>query len=302
MKRFVVFASLLATGLAGPAVADNVRVVGSIPDLAVIATAIGGGRVDAESIVTGNRDIHAVELFPSLMLKVRRADVYIKVGLDLDLWAQQIIDGSRNAKLVIVDASVHVAKLEIPSFKVDASYGDIHRYGNPHYWLDPQNTRPMAEAILEGLTKADPASSAAFRSNMESYLARMDESMRRWHKTLAPFAGMPVVSFHNSWPYFAKRFNLKVVETLEPKPGVPPTPSHIAAVTQLLKSGGAKVILMEAYFDDRVPMMLSRTTGVPVVKVPAFSGELPGVNDQFALFDTITSALAQALASSVGGR
>lgn len=295
MRKLLCLVVLAAPALLGAA---PLRVVTSIPDHAALVRAIGGAEVEVESIVKGNRDVHAVELLPSFMVKVGRADVYVKVGLDLDVWARQIIDGSRNARLIVVDASSTVEKLEVPSFKVDASYGDLHLYGNPHYWLDPANVRPQGEAILAALVQARPAMAATFRANLEAYAAKVDAALATWQARLAPFAGTQVVSFHSSWPYFARRFGIEVVGFLEPKPGVPPTPTHIAALTDRLKTGRVKAILMESYFDDRVPEMLSRTTGVPVVKVPVLVGAAPGVDDQVALFDTITAALASAL----GGR
>ncbi len=295
MNKFITFA--LAAALAvGSASAAPVVVVTSLPDFAAITRAIGGDLVEVDSIVNGNRDVHMIELLPSLMLKVRRADVYVKVGLDLDLWSRQLIDGSRNARLVVVDPSANIEVLQVPTFKVDASYGDLHVYGNPHYWLDPANVRPIGEAILEALARVAPQHAAAFRANLDAYVTRIDGAAQQWQQRLAPFAGARVVSFHNSWPYFERRFGIRVVEFLEPKPGVPPTPTHIAALQELLKSGQVKAILMESYFDDRVPAMLSRTTGVPLVKVPILVGAAPGVDDQFALFETITGDLAAALA------
>lgn len=293
MRKLLILAVLaLTSAVAGAA---PVRVVTSIPDHAALVRAIGGGDVEVDSIVKGNRDVHAVELLPSFMVKVAQADVYVKVGLDLDLWARQIIDGSRNGKLIVVDASSGVEKLEVPSFKVDASYGDLHLHGNPHYWLDPGNVRAQGEAILAGLARARPEKAEVFRANLDAYVARVEAALAAWKARLAPFAGAQVVSFHNSWPYFARRFDLAVVAFLEPKPGVPPTPSHVAALTQLLRSGRVEAIVMESYFDDRVPQMLSRTTGVPLVKVPVLVGAVPGVEDQIELFERITSELARVL-------
>jgi hypothetical protein len=186
--------------------------------------------------------------------------------------------------------------LQVPTFKVDASHGDLHAYGNPHYWLDPANVRPIGEAILDGMARVAPQHTAAFRANLDAYVTRIDGALRQWRERLAPFAGVQLVAFHNSWPYFEKRFGVRVVEFLEPKPGVPPTPTHVAALQELLGSGQVKAILMESYFDDRVPAMLSRTTGVPLVKVPILVGAAPGADDQLALFDTITRELATALA------
>jgi ABC-type Zn uptake system ZnuABC Zn-binding protein ZnuA len=287
----IVLALLPLVAQAGP-----LRVVTSIPDHAALVRAIGAGEVDVDSIIKGNRDVHAVELLPSFMVKVGRADVYVKVGLDLDIWARQIIDGSRNSKLIVVDASDQIDKIGVPNFKVDASHGDIHLFGNPHYWLDPANTRAQGEAILAGLARARPERSATFRSNLDAYAATIEAALLTWEARLRPYTNAQVVAFHNSWPYFARRFNIEVVDFLEPKPGVPPTPTHIAALTERLRSGQVKAILVESYFDDRVPAMLSRTTGVPMVKVPVLVGAEAGVDDPLALFDTITMRLAQALA------
>lgn len=290
---------MVAVG-ATTAAAVPLRVITSIPDFAVVAEAIGGGEVVAESIVKGNRDVHAVELLPSFFIKIRKADVYAKVGLDLDLWAQQLIDGSRNAKLVVVDVSRYVEPLEVPTFKVDASYGDLHRYGNPHYWLDPLATRAIADALLEGLLRARPEASERFRLNADAYVARIAKATERWKALLAPYAGTRLISFHNSWPYFAQRFDLQIVDYLEPKPGVPPTPSHIADLQSLLAGGSVKAILMESYFDDRVPKMLERNTDVPLVTVPVLVGALPDTDTRERLFDTIVTSLVKALAA--GGR
>lgn len=289
---------LALTGSSLPALgASPIRVVASIADLALIAEAIGGGAVQAESVIVGNRDVHGLELFPSLFLKTRKAHLYIKVGMDLDLWAQQLIDGSRNPTLKVVDASSRITPLEVPTFKVDASHGDLHRYGNPHYWLDPGATRPMVEAILAGLVEVAPQYTAQFRAHADTYLSQWEEASARWAARLAPYRGSKLVSFHRSWPYFAARYGLEFVGELEPKPGVPPTPTHIAAMQQLLRSGAVAAILMESYYDDRVPQMLSRTTGVPLIKVPVLVGGDPAAQDRVALFDLIVERLAVGLQS-----
>lgn len=280
-----------------PAHADTVKVVASIPDFAAVARAVGGDAVEVDAIVRGNRDVHAVELLPSLMMKVRRADVYLKVGMDLDLWAQSLIDGSRNAKLTIVDVSKNITALEVPTAAVNPSMGDIHRFGNPHYWLDPANARPIADAIAEGLAKVAPDRRAQFRAGADAYVARMAEALAGWKSKLAPHKGAHLVSFHNSWPYFARRFEVDVVDFLEPKPGIPPTPAHVAELQARMKKGEVRAILMESYFDDRVPQMLSRTTGVPVVKVPVLVGAAPGTDDPVALFAKIVDDLAAALST-----
>lgn len=297
-KKLLILASclLVFVGPAQPtAAAAPIRVVTAIPDFAVIAEAIGGGEVEAESIIVGNRDLHAVELLPSFFVKIRKAQMYVKVGLDLDLWSQQLIDGSRNASLLVVDVSSRITPLEVPTFKVDASYGDLHRFGNPHYFLDPGATEPMVEAILGGLVQVAPDKAAQFRANAEAYLANYEAAATRWSERLTPYRGTKLVSFHRSWPYFAQRFGLLFVGEIEPKPGVPPTPTHIAAMQKLLRSGTVAAILMESYFDDRVPKMLARTTGVPLVTVPVLVGAEPGASTREAMFELIVDRLVSAL-------
>lgn len=296
-KTMILATCVLAlAGLSLPArAADPIRVVTAIPDFAAIAEAIGGGDVQAESIIVGNRDAHAVELLPSFFVRIRKAQMYVKAGMDLDLWSQQLIDGSRNARLVVVDASSNVTPLEVPTFKVDASYGDLHRFGNPHYWLDPSATRPMVEAILAGLIAVAPERSASFRANANAYVSAYEAAGTRWAERLAPYRGAKLVSFHRSWPYFAARYGLEFVGELEPKPGVPPTPTHIAAMQELLRSGTVAAILMESYFDDRVPQMLARTTGVPLVKVPVLVGAEAGATTRETMFDLIVDRLVSGL-------
>ncbi len=296
-KRTILATCVLAlAGLSLPALgAAPIRVVAAIPDFAVIAEAVGGGDVAAESIVVGNRDVHAVELLPSFFVKIRKAQMYVKAGMDLDLWSQQLIDGSRNARLVVVDASRHITPLEVPTFKVDASHGDLHRFGNPHYWLDPGATRPMVDAILAGLIAVAPERAASFRANADAFVASHEAAAAGWAERLAPYRGTKLVSFHRSWPYFAQRYGLEFVAELEPKPGVPPTPTHIAAMQKMLRSGKVAAILMESYFDDRVPQMLARTTGVPLVKVPVLVGAEPGATTRAAMFNLIVDRLVEAL-------
>ena len=293
MRSSLLAALLLC--LAPLAEAGKIHVLTSIPNHAALALAIGQGEVEVESIVKGNRDVHSVELLPSFMVKAGRAEVYVTVGMDLDTWAQQIIDGSRNASLLVVDASQGITRLQVPTSKVDSSQGDVHAHGNPHYWLDPANVRAQGEVIRDALARVRPDLAEALRANLEAHVAAVDAAMKTWQARMAPYAGVQVVSFHDSWPYFAARFGLKVVAFLEPTPGVPPPPTHIAALTQLLRGGQVKAIVMESYFDDRVPLMLSRSTGVPVVKVPVLLGAVPGTEDDVALFDTITRSLARAL-------
>ena len=264
-----------------------VRVVTSTTDLASIAREVGGGAVQVDSITRGGQDPHFVELLPSYMVQVRRADVYVKVGMDLDYWAQAIIDGSRNAKLLVVDASsaVPVARrLEVPA-RTDASMGDVHKYGNPHYWLDPENGKLIARAIADGLKKADPGHAGSYESNLQAFVKRLDAKIADWRRRAAPLRGMRIVTYHNSWPYLARAFGLEVVDFLEPKPGVKPSPSHVNRLIRTIKDRGVVVIAHEPYFEKRTPELISRQTGIPRVVLPPSVGGVPEVRDYVALFE-----------------
>lgn len=292
------FAAVLAASFLGsaPAVA-KLTVVTSTSDLAAIAREVGGDLVSAESIAAGTQDPHFVELLPSYMVRVRKADVYVKVGMDLDYWAQAIIDGSRNAKLEIVDASSAVpieTRLEVPT-RVDASMGDVHKFGNPHYWLDPENGKRIARAIADGLERTDPANAVRYEAGYESFAERLDGKIAAWRQAAAPLRGMKVVTYHRSWPYFTRAFGIEVVDYLEPKPGVKPSPTHVAEVIAKIRAQKVSAMAYEPYFEKRTPEMIARETGVPLVVLTPSVGGVPEVQDYFALFDYNLAALARAV-------
>jgi len=285
--------ALAAVLLPGGAAA-KLRVVTSTSDLAAIAREVGGDRIEAESIAQGNQDPHFVELLPSYMMRVRKADVYVKVGMELDYWAQAILDGSRNTKLQVVDCSLKLPlerRLEVPT-RVDASMGDVHKYGNPHYWLDPANGKVIAEAIAEALAKADPAGAAAYESNREAFASRLDAKIAEWTRKAAPLDGMRIVTYHNSWPYFTRAFGIEVAEWLEPKPGVKPSPTHLREVIDVIRKQKVAAVAFEPYFEARTPEMISRETGVPAITLLPSVGGVPEVKDYFQLFDYNLALLA----------
>lgn len=279
--------------LAAPSEA-KLRVVTSTSDLAAIAREVGGELVEAESIALGNQDPHFVELLPSYMMRVRKADVYVKVGMELDYWAQAILDGSRNSKLEVVDCSLKLPpdrRLEVPT-RVDASMGDVHKYGNPHYWLDPENGKRIAEAIAEGLALADPANAETYEANRAAFAAKIDAKKVEWSKKAAAIRGMKIVTYHDSWPYFTQAFGIEVVDWLEPKPGVKPSPTHVRDVIDVIRSQKVAAVAYEPYFEDRTPKMVARETGVPLVVLPPSVGGVPEVQNYFQLFDYNLSLLA----------
>jgi ABC-type Zn uptake system ZnuABC Zn-binding protein ZnuA len=267
---------------------ETVRIVTSTEDLASIARMVGGDLVTVESIAKGTQDPHFVELLPSYMVRVRRADMYVKVGMSLDYWAQPIIDGSRNSRLIVVDASTAIpseSRLEIPAGKVDASMGDIHPQGNPHYWLDPANGGLIAGAIAEGLGRAAPAHAKDWGAGLARFRSDLERRISGWKAQAAPLQGLRIVTYHRSWPYFARAFGIVVVDHLEPKPGVKPSPKHLASLIRQVEALDVALVAFEPYFEPKTPELVSRETGIPAIRLPPSVGGVPEVRTYFDLFD-----------------
>lgn len=268
-----ILAILAALVFAIPSANAVVKVVTSTSDLAYFARVIGADKVEVSSIASPDADLHYVEVRPSYMVKMRDADLVLRVGLELDAWIERIIDGSRNSKLKKVDCSKFVTLLEVPTFKADASYGDLHRYGNPHYWLSPANIEPITRAIAEGLTSVDPANESVYEDNRASFLAEINKELPAVKALAAPLAGMEMITYHNSWPYFAEYFGIELPGFIEKFPGVAPSPSHMSDIIELIKKDHIKVIAMEPYFERRVPQRIADASGAKVMTLyPSIGG------------------------------
>jgi len=231
---------------------------------------------------------------PSYMLKVRKADIYFMVGMELDLWAQQIIDGSRNRKVLIVDCSVGINKMEVPTGQIDASMGDIHRFGNPHYWLDPENGKLIARMVAEKLINHDSKNADQYQANLTQFEKDLDSAISIWTKRFSNLKDKDIIFYHNSWPYFSKRFGLKTVDFLEPKPMITPSPSKLNQVIQKIKSDGIEVIASESYFSDRAPKFIASKTKVKTVKLAQSVGAIESADSYINLFETNLTILAKA--------
>ena len=281
--------ALLTLALCAGSGAAKVRVAASITDLASIASYIGGDRVDAFAIARGSDDPHNVEVLPSYMVKVSRADLYLKVGLGLDQWANLIVDGTRNAKVRMVDCSQRVKVLEKPTGRVSAELGDAHPEGNPHYWLAPAGGVAAAEAIAEALTRADPDGASLFAQNLERFTAEADQRMPGWKQRIPP--GAPIITYHKSWEYLESAFGLELAGNVEPVPGIPPTAAHLKELVDIIKSRGVKLVIQEPYFPDDAGQFLTRQTGVKILKLwPSCQGTAPG--DYFQHLDDLVSQIA----------
>ncbi len=291
MKRLFTILLIGLFSLCPSYVNANARIIASTSVLASIAKEIGAELVKVDYICPSGSNPHSIEVMPSYMIKVARADVYLKIGMGLDFWANPIIDGSRNGKLVIVDCSEGIVPLEVPTEKVNASMGDLHVQGNPHYWLDPSNGLLIAMNILNGLIKIDPSNRQAYQEGYDRFRSVLLEKIDIWRKKALPLQGKQIVTFHNSWPYFAKAFGLKVAGFVEPKPGIEPTPSHTAELISLIRALDIQLIGKEPYFSDRVPRSIAAATGVKVVILPPSVGGAYGIDNYFGLFDYLLDEL-----------
>jgi zinc/manganese transport system substrate-binding protein len=293
-------AALLLVGLAMPAQA-KVRVVTSLQDLASMADAIGGDRVETVALARGYQDPHFVDAKPSFILKLSRADLLIVAGLELEIgYLPPLIDQSRNEKIHpgnagYLDASTGCDILQKPTQVVTRAMGDVHPYGNPHYWTDPENGRVVARTIAARLAELDPSDKATFDSNLAAFEARLTAKEREWDAKMAPYAGAKIVTFHESWPNFAKHFRLEIVGTVEPKPGIPPSPTHTLEITNLIAKEKVGVILVEPYFDRKTPDYIAEKTGCTVLTFYPSVGGIPEIRDYLDVFDHDVEAFVKAM-------
>jgi ABC-type Zn uptake system ZnuABC Zn-binding protein ZnuA len=297
------FALALVLGVVAPRpapAASKLKIVTSTTDLAEFAAQVGGDRVEVESIARGYQDPHFVEAKPSFLLKLRRADLLLAVGLQLEIgWLPPLITQCGNPNVQVgakgyLDASQFAEILEIPTGMVTRAMGDVHPFGNPHYWLDPENGRRITRGIASKLAEMRPQDSAYFEERFQAFSKRLDEAQKVWDAETKPLQGRKVVTYHRSWPNFLKRFGLVAAGEIEPRPGIPPGPRHTVELIQMMKRDNVKVILVEPYFDLKTPNAIARETGAQVVVLlPSVGGEKE-VTDYFQLFDYDIGLLTRA--------
>jgi len=291
---------LLLIAAAAPALA-KVQVVSSLQDFSSIAQSIGGDRVETFALAKGYQDPHFVDAKPSFILKLSRADVLIVAGLELEIgYLPPLIDQARNDKIKpgsagYLDASIGCDILQRPTTQVTRAMGDVHPYGNPHYWTDPNNGRVIAKSIAAKLSEIDPSGRATYEKNLSAFETRLAEKDKEWLAKMAPYAGTKIVTFHDSWPNFAKHFKLDVAGHVEPKPGIPPSPSHTLEIINLITAQKIPIILVEPYFDTKTPNFIASKTGAVVVMFFPSVGGKPEIKDYFALFDYDIDAFVNAM-------
>ena len=300
----LLFWLLCAALLPVAADAKNLKVVTSTADMAALAQEVGGERINVESIAKGYQDPHFVEAKPSFLLKLRQADLLISVGLQLEIgWLPPLITQSGNPRIQVgasgnLDASQFAEILEIPQGPVTRAEGDVHPLGNPHYWLDPDNGRRIARGIANKLADLDPDDTAYFQQRFQDFDKRLSAAEQKWDAEMRPYRGRKVVTYHRSFPNFAKHFGMDVIGYVEPRPGIPPTPSHTIELIQLIKRENCKALLVEPYFDLKTPQSIGRETGAQVVVyLPSVGGEKQ-VTNYFELFDYDIGLLIKAFQAS----
>ncbi|MGH7461250.1 MAG: metal ABC transporter substrate-binding protein [Longimicrobiales bacterium] len=281
--------------------APPLKVVTTTTDLAALAREIGGSRVNVKAMAVGTQDPHFVEPKPSLILDLRNADVFAQVGLGLEVgWAPLLLDQARNAKVRPggpghLDLSAAATVIDIPQHKLTRAEGDIHPYGNPHYWLGPENGKRMAAMFAQKFSQLDPAGAAEYAQSLKAFEAKIDAGIGEWRRLLSPVEDAKVVAYHNSWKYFLGFAGLEIAGYIEPKPGIPPSPAYLAQLIADMKRDKVQVVIIDPFYDAKVPRFVAQQAGAKLLVLPSSVGGAAGVSDYFGLIDHNVRALRNAL-------
>ena len=301
MKKFKCILSIAAFFAAYVFSAQaKLNVVATLPDFASLAREVGGDKVDVTALAKATEDPHFVDARPSFVVKLRQADVLIEGGAELEIgWLPPLLQNARNVKIEVgklgrVQAFEGVRLMNVPA-NVTRAAGDVHAMGNPHFTVDPIIAKAIAQHIATAFAAVDPSNAASYQANYKTFEAKINAKLQEWGATLLPFKGQSLVAYHDSWVYFAHRFGFNIDIFLEPKPGIPPSPSHLAEVIEEMKAQKIKVILVEPFHDRRIAEKVASATGAKVVEFAQFPGGLPGTDTYVKLIDTLVSRLAAAL-------
>jgi zinc/manganese transport system substrate-binding protein len=297
----LLFMAAVVLTAAGPSRADDkIRVVATIPDLADMTRHVGGDLVDVTSLATGVEDIHAVPMKPSFAVLLNRADAVVLLGLSAEhAFLPALLEASRNPGIQqdtpgYIDVSVKIAPLEVP-VRIDRSLGDQHPMGNPHINLDPVRGKDMARAIADGLSRKYPQYAETFKKNVDAYIAELDAAIARWEKMAAPLKGVKLVSYHPDLLYFADRYGMEAVGTIELRPGVDPTPSHITDLEEQMKREKVQLVVRELHYPAGLADTIAKQTGATLVELPAMAGGLPDTKDYISFIDHNVRTMVQAV-------
>ncbi|HKU37157.1 MAG TPA: metal ABC transporter substrate-binding protein [Polyangiales bacterium] len=303
MQRLAFIVSCLAALAAAQPAAAELRVVTTTTDLGYFAQTVGGNRVSVETVCKGNQDPHFVQARPSYMVTLSRADLVIAVGLELEVgWLPSLISGARNPAINpgrpgYFEAASAIQPIDVPSGSVDRSRGDIHPFGNPHFWLDPQNAKLATRAIAERMAQLDPSNAKFFRDNASAFESRIDKKLQQWQAAMAPYKGTKIASYHATFNYFHRRFGLVSIGYLEDRPGIPPSPAHLVDLIRQMREQKVPVVFHESYYDHATSDMVGQKTGAQVLILPTSIGGASGTGSYEQLIDYLierfTSALKQ---------
>jgi len=298
--RAGLFGLVVAAALAAAPAFAAMHVVATTTDLAALVAVVGGDLVTVESIVPAGVDPEAFEPRPGDLAKVRQAALLVRVGLGYDYWLDGIVNQTGEKRLMrggeaYLDASAGIPLLEIRGQSVVNEGGHAHGVANPHYWLDPENAITVTAGIAEALVRIAPAQRDRIIANRERFLSRLEARRALWSRTLAPFAGTRLIAYHNSWPYFARRFRLDVIAFIEPRAGVAPSPAHLAELISTGRKAQVRAVLHEPYEPEDASRFVGQKLGVPLVRLAISVGSLAGTDDYLGLFDYNVATLAQAL-------
>jgi zinc/manganese transport system substrate-binding protein len=298
MKRTLLTAGFFIT-LAFSAQA-KIKVVATLPDLGSLAREIGGDKVEVSAMAKPTEDSHFVDARPSFVVQLRSADVLIDGGAELELgWLPPLLQNARNPKLEVgkpgrVQASQGVRLMNVPT-NVTRAAGDVHALGNPHFMTDPIIAKTVAQHIAQSFAAVDPPNAAFYDANYKKFEAAINAKLQEWGAAMLPFKGQNVVAYHDSWVYFAHRFGLNIDIFLEPKPGIPPSPSHLAEVIDKMKAQKIKAIIVEPFHDRKIAEKVASSTGAKVVDFAQYPGAFPGTDTYVKLIDTLVSRLSAAM-------
>lgn len=283
-----------------PTAHAKLNIVATTSDLGAIAREIGKDKVEVTSLAKPTEDPHFVDAKPGFIVKLNKADMLIEGGLHLEIgWLPNLVVGARNKKILAGENGYLVASAGVPIIEVpttaDRAMGDVHPMGNPHFMIDPLNGKIVAIHICERLCQIDPANCAYYQDNLKDFTKRLDQKLSEWQKALEPFRGTKIVTYHKTFPYFANRFNLNVVGSLEPKPGIPPSPTHINGLIPMMKNEGVKLILIEPFRERKTPEFAASQTGAKIVVFPIMVGGQKETDDYLSLFDYTVNQIVSAL-------
>src|SRR5262245_7093997 len=302
MKHLISILVVLVAWTLAPATARaELRVVTTTTDLGYFARTIGGDRVHVDSICQGTQEPNFVQARPSYMVTLSRADLLVAVGLELEVgWLPSLIQGARNPAINpgrpgYFEAASAIRPIDVPQGGADRSRGDIHPFGNPHFWLDPLNAKLAAKAIAERMAQVDAKNAEFFRSNERAFEARVDRKMSQWTAQMAPFKNTKIASYHATFNYFHRRFGLTGIGYLEDRPGIPPSPAHLVDLIRQMKAEKVPVIFHESFYDHSTSDMVASKTGARVLVLPTSVGGAKGVTTYEQLIDTLVGQFVSAL-------